>query len=249
MGLISRTSMIVKSKVSSFLGSIEDPRETLDYSYDQLLEMRGAVKRGIVEMVTAKHVVQQQADKAKSSIERLEQQARQAVDAGRDDLARLALSRKADTETELGGLSTQLDGMEKEQQKLTDAEARLGGKINAFRVKKELMKAEYSAAEAQVRVGAALGGVSEEMNDITMSMERAQDKTDQMKAKAVAIDELVDAGVLDGGLDGKDDIDRELAKITATGSVEVQLAALKGQSVTGSVASASGEKPREEVSA
>ena len=249
MGLISRTSMIVKSKVSKFLGSIEDPRETLDYSYDQLLEMRVAVKRGIVEMVTAKHRVQQQADKAKSSIERLGEQARQAVDAGRDDLARLALSRKADMEIELDGLKTQLEGMDKEQQKLTDAEARLGAKINAFRVKKEIMKAEYSAAEAQVRVGAALGGVSEEMNDIAMSMERAQDKTDQMKAKAGAIDELVDAGVLDGGLDGNDDIDRELAKIMATGSVEAQLAALKGQSATGPVVSSFDEKPREEVSA
>ena len=248
MGLISRTTMIVKSKVNKFLGSVEDPRETLDYSYDQLLEMRRAVKRGIVDMVTAKHRVQQQSDKAKSSIERLGQQARQAVDADRDDLARLALVRKVDMERELDGLNTQLEGMEKEQQKLTDAEARLGAKISAFRVKKEIMKAEYSAAEAQVRVGAALGGVSEEMNDITMSMERAQDKTDQMKAKAVAIDELVDAGVLDGGLDGGDDIDRELAKITSTGSIEAQLAALKGHASTDSVASRSDEKPSEQVS-
>ena len=222
--------MIVKSKVSKFLGSIEDPRETLDYSYDQLVEMQRGVKRGIVAMVTAKHRIQQQADKVKASIERLNQQARQAVDGGLDDLARLALSRKADAEIELDALDTQLEGMEKEQQKLTDAEARLGGKIDAFRVKKEIMKAQYSAAEAQVRVGAALGGVSEEMNDISMSMERAQDKTDQMQAKAVAIDELVDAGVLDVGFDGKDDIDRELAKITVTGGVEAQLAALKGQS-------------------
>ena len=84
-----------------------------------------------------------------------------------------------------------------EQQKLTNAEQRLQAKVQAFRPKKEVIKAQYSAAQAQVRIGSALSGISEEMGDITLAVERAETKTETLRAKAGAIDELVAVGVLD----------------------------------------------------
>ena len=241
MGMISRMSTIVKSKMNRLLDSAEDPRETLDYSYEQQLEMLQKVKRGVVEMVTARRRIQHQADRVRSNVTRLEGQARQAVDAGRDDLARLALQRKNESELELEGLDEQLANMELEQEKLIASEARLQAKVNAFRNRKEIIKAQYSAAEAQVRIGAALGGISEEMGDMSLAIQRAENKTDQMRAKAGAIDELAEAGVLDDMTGSRDDIDRELAKISVSQSVESELAALKGGSA------GSGASPREEV--
>ena len=241
MGMISRMSTIVKSKMNRLLDSAEDPRETLDYSYEQQLEMLQKVKRGVVEMVTARRRIQHQADRVRSNVTRLEGQARQAVDAGRDDLARLALQRKNESELELEGLDEQLANMELEQEKLIASEARLQAKVNAFRNRKEIIKAQYSAAEAQVRIGAALGGISEEMGDMSLAIQRAENKTDQMRAKAGAIDELAEAGVLDDLTGSRDDIDRELAKISVSQSVESELAALKGGSA------GSGASPREEV--
>ena len=191
MGMFSRMSTIVKSKMNRILDSAEDPRETLDYSYEKQLEMLQNVKRGVVEMVTAKRRIQQQADRVQENIARLDRQARQAVEAGRDDLARLALERKQTALTELEGLDEQIAGMEREQEKLTEAEKRLQAKVDAFRNKKEIIKAQYSAAQAQVRIGAALGGISEEMGDVSLAVQRAENKTDQMRAKAGAIDELV----------------------------------------------------------
>ena len=230
MGMFSRMSTIVKSKMNRVLDSAEDPRETLDYSYEKQLEMLQNVKRGVVEMVTAKRRIQQQAERVGENITRLDRQARQALDADREDLARLALQRKQTALTELEGLDEQIAGMEREQEKLTQAEQRLQVKVDAFRNQKEIIKAQYSAAQAQVRIGAALGGISEEMGDVSMAVQRAENKTDQMRAKAGAIDELVASGVLDDITGPRDDIDRELAQISTSSSVEAELAALKNNS-------------------
>ena len=233
MGMLSRMSTIVKSKMNRLLDSAEDPRETLDYSYEKQLEMLRNVKRGVVEMVAAKRQIQQQASRVQENITRLEQQARQAVDAGREDLARLALQRKQTAALELQGLDEQIAGLELEQEKLTAAEQRLQAKVAAFRTKKEVIKAQYTAAQAQVRIGSALSGISEEMGDISLAVERAETKTDQMRARAGAIDELVATGVLEDFTGREDDIGRELAQLSASQGVEDELAALKAGRPTG----------------
>ena len=235
MGMLSRMSTIVKSKMNRILDNAEDPRETLDYSYEKQLEMLRNVKRGVVEMVAAKRQIVQQADKVRENVARLERQAEQAVDSGREDLALMALERKSTSLLELEGLESQIAGMEEEQEKLTQAEARLSAKVTAFRSKKEVIKAQYTAAQAQVRIGSALSGISEEMGDVGLAVERAEAKTENMRARASAIDELVEAGVLNdpvGG--GKDDITRELEKMSVSSSAETELAALKARRAGGS---------------
>ncbi len=227
MGMLSRMSTIVKSKMNRILDSAEDPRETLDYSYEKQLEMLRGVKRGVVEMVAAKRRIQQQASTVEGSISKLEGQARQALEAGREDLARMALQRKQAATLELQGLDEQIAGMEQEQEKLTAAEQRLQAKVTAFRTKKEIIKAQYSAAQAQVRIGSALSGISEEMGDISLAVERAENKTEQMRARAGAIDELASAGVLDDFTGPQDDISRELEALTSSQNVEDELRALK----------------------
>ena len=210
------------------MDNAEDPRETLDYSYEKQLELLRNVKRGVVEMVTAKRRLEMQASKVQANLTKLDSQARQALEAGREDLARLALERKQAAVMELQGLDQQVADMEIEQEKLTNAEKRLQAKVQAFRTKKEVIKAQYNAAQAQVRIGSALSGVSEEMGDVSLAIERAENKTENMRARAGAIDELAEAGVLDDPVGGsKDDISRELEKLTSATNVEAELAALK----------------------
>ena len=228
MGMLSRMGTIVKSKMNRIMDNAEDPRETLDYSYEKQLEMLRNVKRGVVEMVTTKRRLQLQASKVHDNIAKLDTQARKAVEMGRDDLARLGLERKQTSIAELEGLDQQIAGLELEQEKLTNSEQRLQAKVNAFKSKKEIIKAQYSAAQAQVRIGSALSGLSEEMGDISLAIERAEGKTETLRAKAGAIDELAEAGVLDDPMGGKDDLSRQLDDMSATASVESELAALKG---------------------
>jgi len=227
MGMLSRMSTIVKSKMNRILDTAEDPRETLDYSYEKQLEMLRNVKKGVVEMVAAKRRIQQQAVTVQANIEKLEAQAKQALEADREDLARLALQRKQAATVELQGLDEQISGMEHEQEKLTQAEQRLQAKVAAFKTKKEVIKAQYTAAQAQVRIGSALSGISEEMGDISLAAERAENKTEQMRARAGAIDELASIGVLDDFSGTQDDISRELEALTSSQNVEDELSALK----------------------
>ena len=229
MGVMSRMSTVVKSKMNRLLDRAEDPRETLDYAYDQQREMLQNVKRGIVEMVTNKRRLQLQAEKVRASIVNVENQARQAMAAGREDLARLALQRKQTALIELEGLDQQVAQLESEQEKLIRAEQRLVAKVESFRSRKEIIKAQYNADQAQVRIGSALSGISEEMGDVQLAVESAEHKTEDMRAKASAIDELADSGVLDDQLSvgSGDALSRELAQLTASQNVEDELASLR----------------------
>ena len=234
MGVLSRMSTVVKAKMNRLLDNAENPSESLDYAYEKQREMLRNVKRGVVDMVTTKRRLQLQAQKVQANISTVENQARQALAAGREDLARLALQRKQAAVIELEGLDQQVEQLEGEQEKLTQAEQRLQAKVEAFRSKKEIIKAQYSAAQAQVRIGSALSGLSEEMGDVQLSVERAEEKTETMRAKAGAIDELASAGVLDdvSGTSG-DPLSKELAELTASQNVEDELAALKSGTSSG----------------
>lgn len=238
MGLLSRMSTIFKSKVNKALDKAEDPRETLDYSYEKQLELLQKVKRGIVEVTTSKKRLELQAQKIRDDSAKLDDQARRSLTAGREDLARVVLQRKATATEQLVGLDQQIGNLSAEQQKLTDAESRLSAKVEAFRTRKEVIKATYTAAEAQVRIGEAVSGISEEMTDVGMAIDRAENKTAELQARAVAIDELVNTGVLaDPTLGGaSSDVDRELARITSGTRVDDDLARLKAELGQGTAA-------------
>jgi phage shock protein A len=227
-GLINRLTNVVKAWISQLIGSAEDPSVTLDYSYERQRELLQDVKRGVADVVTAKKRIQLQSGKLEQSVVKLENQARKALAAGREDLARAALERKAFAQQQLQGLDEQISGLEAQQEKLTANEKRLAAKVEAFRTQKETIKAQYSAAEAQARIGEAASGIGEEMADTGLAIERARDKTEQMQARAAAVDELVAAGTLDD-FTGETSLDRELAQISSQSQVDADLARLKGE--------------------
>jgi len=229
MGVISRISTLIRAKMSKLLDRAEDPREMLEYSYERQLEMLQNVKRGIVEVVTSKKRLELQAARLQENVNRLDGQARQALAAGREDLARLALQRKQLAMTQFEGLDTQIQDLAKEQEKLTTAEQRLTVKIETFRTRKEVIKAQYAAAEAQVRISESVTGLGEEMADVGLAIERAEEKTERLKARAGAIDELVAAGTVEDITGRGDLLDRELSQISSGQSVEAELAQLRAQ--------------------
>jgi len=228
MGLIDRMSTTVKAKINKILNKFEDPRETLDYSYEKQLELLQNVKRGVAEVTTAKKRLELQKVKLEQNMQKQDEQARGALKAGREDLARIALDRKTTSQAQIDSLVKQIDDIGKEQEKLVATEKSLSAKIETFRSTKETIKAQYSAAEAQVKITESVSGISEEMSDVGLAVARAQDKTEGLKARASALDELVEAGALEDVTGGtKDDIDRELSKIKSKNEVDEQLEALK----------------------
>ena len=224
MGLMQRFSTIFKAKASKILDKAEDPRETLDYSYEKQLELLQQVRRGVADVATSKKRLELQASKLEQQVTKLDGQARSALQAGREDLARVALERKKGVQVQLQSLDEQRAQLQAEQDKLVMAEQRLTAKVEAFRTQKETIKAQYSAAEAQVKIGEAVSGVSEEMADVGLAIERATNKTETMRARAGAIDELIESGALTDFTDpGRDSIDRELEAVGTAGAVDLEL--------------------------
>jgi phage shock protein A len=228
-GLMSRASLVVKSKLSKLLDRAEDPGETLDYSYEKQLELLQNVKRGIADVVTAKKRLELQSATLQQSIVKLETQARQALAQGREDLARQALERKSGLQQQLQSLDEQAKQLEAQQEKLIASEKTLSAKVEAFRSQKETIKAQYSAAEAQVRIGEAATGIGEQMADTGLAIQRAKDKTDQMQARASAIDELTESGALEDFTSDQTQLDRELGAIASKSQVDQELAELKSE--------------------
>src|SRR5215216_6193565 len=228
-GLLSRASTVIKAKLSKLLDRAEDPTETLDYSYEQQLRLLQDVKRGVVDVTTSKKRLRMQTTQLEQSLVKLETQARDALAAGREDLARGALERKALVQQQLQSLDEQVEQLEQQQEKLVQSEKQLQAKIEAFRSQKEVIKAQYSAAEAQVRIGEAATGIGEQMADTGLAIQRAQDKTEQMQARAAAVDELVDSGTLEDYTSSGTQLDRELAQVSASQQVDTELARLKGE--------------------
>jgi phage shock protein A len=231
-GLGGRMSTVIKAKISRMLDRAEDPGETLDYGYQKQVEMLQNVKKGIADVVTAKKRLQMQSGKLEQQVVKLDTQARQALAQGNEPLARTALERKTLAQTELQTLDTQVKELEGQQEQLTANEQKLRQKIEQFRTKKEVIKAQYSAAEAQVRIGEAASGVGEEMADLGLAMQRAEDKTEQMRARAGAVEELEAAGTFDDITQlgpGEDDIDRQLKELTSGAQVDDELAKMKAE--------------------
>src|SRR2546422_2677329 len=229
MGLLSRAGEIIKAKFNALLNRAENPQETLDYSYEKQLQSLQNVKRGVADVVTAKKRLQLQTQQLEQNVVTLDTQARQAVAAGREDLARQALERKSGIQQQLQDLDGQVKGLEDQQEKLVASEKQLEVRIEQFRSQKEVIKAQYSAAEAQVRVGQGASGIGREMGNTGMAIRGGKDKTERMEARASAIDELVSAGDLQELGSDKTQLDRELAQLASQQQVDSELAQLKAE--------------------
>jgi len=229
-GIFQRMSMIFRAKADKAMDKMEDPRETLDYSYQRQLELLQKVRRGVADVATSRKRVELQANGLNTQIDKLNQQAKKALEVGREDLAREALTRKSGLQQQLGDLQTQHAQLQGEEEKLVRASQRLQAKVDAFRTRKETIKATYSAAEAQTRINEAFTGIGEEMGDVGLAIQRAEDKTAEMQARAGAVDELIASGVLEDQTgQSKDDITLELERLASNSDVESELAQMKAQ--------------------
>ena len=230
MGLMSRMSTIFKSKVNSALDAAEDPRQTLDYSYERQMELLQQVKRSLADAVTSRKQIELQKVRLESDVQKYQSEAEAALKAGREDLARAALERKAAVQSQVQGLEAQIAELKGQEDKMEETARRLDTKIASFRAQKEVVKAQYTTAQAQVKMGEAATGLSEEMADVGLAVQRAQDKTERMRARAQAIDELSDKGVLSDALTpSQDPIERELNEAQQKSQVDDELAALKAK--------------------
>ena len=232
MSLFSRAHDILAAKADKALDSAENPNEMLDYSYSQMLDQITRVRRGLVDIAASRKRIELQEQQLQHTSAHLDDQARAALGQGREDLAREALSRKSAAQQQIDAFETQHQELAEQEEKLSQALSRLQERVNQFRSQKEVMKAQYTAAQASVSVNASAAGINSDYNDTAESLARAQDKIANMQARAGAMDELLQSGVLEDVGGDTDDIQKELDAAGLAAGVDKELAAMKTQLAT-----------------
>ena len=229
MSLFQRAHDIVAAKTNKALDAAEKPDEMLDYSYDQMLDQITQVKRGLVAIAASRRQIELQDQQLQHTVDHLNDQAKAALSQGREDLAREALSRKAAAQQQIDGMEAQHQQLTEEEQKLEQTLAALQKRVNEFRTKKEVLKAQYTAAAAESSVNDDVAGISSTYSDAGAALQRAQDKIANMQARADATDELLQSGVLEDVGGDTDDIQSELDEAGSSAEVDKELADLKAQ--------------------
>ncbi len=242
MTLFQRAHDIVQAKANKALDSAEKPDEMLDLSYEQMLDQITQVRRGLVSIAASRKQIELQEQQLQHSVDHLQDQAKEALAQGREDLAREALSRKAAAQAQIDAMEPQREQLTGEEQKLEQTLDALQKRVNTFRTQKEVLKAQYTAAQAETSVGESAAGISKTFGDSGAELQRTQDKIQQMQARAGAVDELLASGVLEDVGGDTDDIQQELDDAGTAAGVDKELAALKAEIGPGS---AGATPPRE----
>ncbi|MDA8377134.1 MAG: PspA/IM30 family protein [Planctomycetia bacterium] len=227
--MFHRAAEIVEAKVNKFLNSAENPNETLDLSYEKMLSILQETKRHLADVVTEQKTLERQMLSAQSDSHRAENDARMALQAGREDLARAALAEKQAADQKAASLKEASTHVAAQSQKLIIYEKQLEDRIEQFRTQKEVMKSQYDAAQAEVKVSSSMAGVGNELGNVGEALQRAKDKTDQMQSRADAMESLTESGALDDGVDGRTKTERDLDALRASSGVDAELARLKGE--------------------
>jgi phage shock protein A len=229
MTLFQRAHDILSAKANKALDAAEKPDEMLDLSYEQMLDHITKVRQALVTIAASRKQIELQEAQLQHSVDHLQDQAKAALSLGKEDLAREALSRKSAAQAQIDGMETQHQQLTEEEDKLTATLQALQQRVNQFRTQKETLKAQYAAASAAASVNESVAGISSTLGDSGAALQRAQDKIANMQARAGALDELLQSGVLEDVGGGDDDIQKELDEAGGSADVDRELAALKAQ--------------------
>lgn len=233
MGLFDHLKFVTSMKAENALQKAEDPAQVFNYSYTKQLEQLQQLRQGLVTIVQNEKHIEMLEAQVEAQANRLQQQAMQAMQQNREDLARLALQRKEALLTQADGYKQQLAQLAEQHHKIELLVQQAEQRVATFGTQKEMVEAQYQAAQAAVHVSEVATGLSKESTEMNLAMQRAQEKVLQMQSRANAIDALLDSGSLgDQGLLGggqATDLDHQLAQITAAHNVDAELAAMREQ--------------------
>ncbi len=224
MSVAHRIAELYAAKMNAVLDRASDPRELADYSYAQLRDLLAEIHRSTAQVAVGREHAGRRVSELRRTADRLSEQAEQAVHAGREDLARQALARRAAILAEVSGLQEQHDALLAEERKLAAAERRLRAKVEEFGARKETIKAAYTAARAQSIISEAFAGIASEVTDADLAARRAEDQAAGLEAREAALDGLLtpDATTL-----SDEQLTEQLEEISRRAEVEDELARIR----------------------
>jgi phage shock protein A len=207
---------------------IEDPSYALERAFSQQLQALEETRRGRLELETIGARLDLELRQLDDGVAACEDQARRALLAGRDDLARVSLGRREELREQQARTQTERERLEEERRALHRQESELAGAVQAFRSRKEVLKAQYGATRARLRVGEALTGYSRTVTTVGDDVRRFEERLLTLQARARAL-ETVAIGPAAGSLIAPTSVERELTIISVKPRVEEEVERLRGE--------------------
>jgi phage shock protein A len=233
MSVFSRVADILQAKTHKILNSLEDPNETLDLSYEKMITGLQQTKLHLADVVAQQKSLERQIEATRQESAKAEDDARLALQASREDLAKAALAHKHAALEKLASLQAAHAAVLPQAQKLIETEKKLEDRIEKFRLQKEVMKTSYTAAAAEVKVTQAMTGVGSSFSNVGETLRRAEDKVAGMRAKADAMQSLTDSGVFADPLDNRPKEERDLDALRVGSAIDSDLEKLKAELAAG----------------
>jgi phage shock protein A len=228
MSLLNRCAKIIKQGADIFLTPAEDPRQGFPTPQGHQRNLLRQVEQALIETRSFSIQLQGRKTALEDRLNPLEEKARQALQADREDLARLALKRRQAYAKEIDTLNRQIQATQSEDERLQLVKSQLETQIETMQARQQVLNARYNAAEAQVRLNESLSGVAEQFSDLGLTLEEAEQQAEQMQARAEAINDLLEIGVLQSPTHTEvDSVALELNRFDDSHAIETQLAALK----------------------
>jgi phage shock protein A len=206
----------------------EDPRQGFPTHKNHQQNLLKQVTQALIENRAFSIQLQSRKAALENHLVALEHKARQALQDDREDLARLALQRRQAYIKEIETLNHQIQETQGEEERLQLVKQQLETQIETLQARQQVLNARYSAAQAQVRLTESLSSVAESFTDLGLSLEEAEQQAEYMHARAEAVNDLLEAGVLEiPSFTEVDKVTRELSSFDDSQAIENQLATLK----------------------
>ncbi len=228
MELARSIATLLRSGLEVLFRPAPDPRNSYVYAASRQGELLERVQAGLAEVTAAKGTMEARQSTLREKLPWFEVEAREALVAGQERLARLALQRRELVVVELRSVEAQTDKLTQEEQRLALLDRRLTGEIKSFLARREANAARQTAAEAQIGITNGLDQMTEELSDLTSMLQSAEAETETVHEKTTALDDMLEKmGTVSSAAPAGDRLEHELALLDVAESVEMRLAELK----------------------
>jgi phage shock protein A len=215
--LLRRSAGLLRGGVDALLAPATDPRVAFASAQQRQRELLALARRALAELAGARGQLEARMSAIQTHLPRLEHEALRALQAGREDLARLALRRRRLAASELQAIERQIAEIQQKEQLLALHEEQLAAQVEALETRLHYVSASYNAAEVQVRMSEAFGAVSEGVSDLGLALQQVEQQAAQLQGHADALEALIGGELLDW----------QGQPIGAEAQIDAEIAALK----------------------
>ena len=212
MGIFTRMSNMLKSKVNSTLDEMENPIELLDQKIRDMESQLNKAKLNSAQIIGNAHEIKKKLDASEIEVKDYEDKVKLALSKNNEDLAKRALARKIEAEKKRDSLKTSYDAARTQADAIKKNLAALEAELNKTRNYRDEAAARYSNAQASQKINEVLANVQTKSNSIQIdSIER---KIQKKESLANGLGELREVDTFDSEFEALDavDLDLELEK-------------------------------------